>query len=173
MFRMLLFFGAVEPTKDLNTTLACVRDRIALLARLRITLIGSGRGGEISGSIEAFGAISQGVSYLRESLVGIRNGLPGPHCLVEHPEALKYGPQLSKKLTPLRAPVHLGLAAFCSHLIHREPIVASRPQPLLQNFFGSSRAAYFCSVLLHAGFAWMGFSGTVQLAGTLCVITDD
>jgi hypothetical protein len=71
--------------------------------------------------------MSQGVSYLRESRVGILNGLSEPHCLVEHPEALKYDPQLSKQLTLLRAPVHLGLVAFCSHLIHREPIVASHP----------------------------------------------
>jgi hypothetical protein len=71
---------------------------------------------------------------LREGRVGILDGLPEPHRLVEHPEALKYGSQLSKKLTLLRAPVHVGLAAFCSHLIHRETIVASRPQALLQIF---------------------------------------
>jgi hypothetical protein len=77
--------------------------------------------------------MSQAVSQLREGRVDVLDGPPEPHCLVEHPEALKYGSQLSKKLILLHAPVHVGLAAFCSHLTHREPIVASR-QALLQIF---------------------------------------
>jgi hypothetical protein len=168
MLRMLLFWA--EPRIELIRLLQAIR--IVLLARLRITLIGSGRRGEVPGSIEAFDAMSQAVSQLREGRVGILDGLPEPHCLVEHPEALKYGSQLSKKLILLHAPVHLGLAAFCSHLTHRQPIVASRRQALLQIF--SARLEPLIFVLsFFTGPCFDRLFASHPIAGTLCVITDD